>query len=315
MKKLLAVLEIGCAVTALIFAVAWVRTPTAPIEPYVALFSLLGVFLSDYARRRGQYGSIGARIPAIFTRAMSASGPTEAVPQQQAELPYLEPSESTVLFSDRFSDAFPGVREIQWFEGKKAIERLLILLREPLKFQYDRGETFPIWWWRNGNMYIQRFSRLRKNTVLMNRQELNIRRIAAVPSESYYRSFVYVEVEAMEPVDSRTWTEAQIGEGIEERGYCSEEYGLYKGKQVVTREEYDDDAAMIRGKVVQMDGQCEARERFLSPYNFLIAPHGNPLNTNQFDRVLRGHLNGLLEGAFTVEELRNEIKLLPRKER
>lgn len=39
------------------------------------------------------------------------------------------------------------------------------------------------------------------------------------------------------------------------------EYGLYKGKHVVSRAEYDDNAAVIRGKPVRLGRDVELRER------------------------------------------------------
>ena len=56
--------------------------------------------------------------------------------------PYLINKDSTVNFSNRFSAAFPGIRGIEWFDNKNAIEmRLTKLLEIPLSHDgYN-----PIW--------------------------------------------------------------------------------------------------------------------------------------------------------------------------
>jgi hypothetical protein len=72
--------------------------------------------------------------------------------------------DSTVFFSERFAQAFPGVRGISWFDDPNEIEmRLLKLLEEPLSFS---GKT-PVWWWRgDSNLQIERFG-LGDNCFLM----------------------------------------------------------------------------------------------------------------------------------------------------
>lgn len=108
------------------------------------------------------------------------------------------PSHSTPFFHDRMSSAFPGIREITWFENpKEATERLLLLLREPIKFDpvYGEFESRPIWWFRGGSaLYIEKFKKMGRRKVLMNFDQLKIKRIAAYHSASYYKDFVYVEV-------------------------------------------------------------------------------------------------------------------------
>lgn len=52
-------------------------------------------------------------------------------------------------------------------------------------------------------------------------------------------------------------------------GYYTEEYGLI-GKKIISRQEHDDGAAIINGKIVDASNS-ELRLRHLTPYNFIIA--------------------------------------------
>lgn len=58
----------------------------------------------------------------------------------------------TVFFSHRMAKAFPRVRDLKWFDDPvKALDRLEILLRNPLKFEKAIGygvSDGPIWWSR-----------------------------------------------------------------------------------------------------------------------------------------------------------------------
>jgi hypothetical protein len=70
---------------------------------------------------------------------------------------------STVFFSNRFAQAFPGVRGISWFENADEIKmRLTTLLANPLRFS---GRT-PVWWWRGGNSQIEHFESIRSSRCI-----------------------------------------------------------------------------------------------------------------------------------------------------
>lgn len=211
---------------------------------------------------------------------------------------------SAEYFSARFGKSFPGVRGIEWFSGKIATDRLSLLLKEPLVF----ANTSPIWWWRTGDLPISSLIREGDNVLLMNRDELSISRIAAVDG-AYWQQFVYVEVAQMEPTG--VYPDQDIGPLIASRGYAFEEYGVHEGRYV-TREEYDDGAAVIDGEVVSLDGALELRRRYLTPYNFIIAPVGSCINNVDFDADREELLNGLLAGTVTIDELAKAVKELPR---
>lgn len=212
---------------------------------------------------------------------------------------------STTFFHKRFSSAFPGVRGIDWFEKEQAMDRLLILLDEPLVFEDDT----PIWWWRSGDLQIEKFSRMDNDIALMDGQELKISRVAAVNAGSYYQSFVYVEVE---PMDSSGLYHIDVSADISYWGYSREEFAVYE-KHNITRAEYDDNSAVIDGKPVYLNGKAELRIRYLTPYNFIIAPHNSPINNSSYDQRRNEVLNGILKGEMKLEELVDEVLRLPKR--
>ncbi len=76
------------------------------------------------------------------------SSKSEDVKEQKIELPRATDC-STSLFHQRMTSAFPGIRDVTWFDNSKiALYRLEILLREPLRFKSDLRdfESDPIWW-------------------------------------------------------------------------------------------------------------------------------------------------------------------------
>lgn len=216
---------------------------------------------------------------------------------------------STEFFARRFARAFPGVRTIQWFDDSAAIRtRLLRLLESPLTFDH----ATPIWWWRDGNLHIEEFSIQANGHYLMDVTELDIRRIAAVPGRGYWQSFVYVEAAALPPSGAYKPNPESSIRTIETFGYDYEEYGLVDGKHVVTRGEYDDGAATIDGELQDIHGRAELRARYLTPYNFLIAPNGSPINNPAFDQTLANRLDSILKTGSGLENLAAEIWKLPR---
>lgn len=232
---------------------------------------------------------------------------------KDSSLPSFRGNDSAVFFSERFAQAFPGIRGIEWFDDPVEIRaRMSRLLKEPLEFK----ETTPIWWWRNSNLQIEKFVDLGNGDYLMNTDELRISKIAAVHGGQYYRAFVYVEVVPMEPTGLYPNTPARIllSKTKEDAfGYYWEEYGLVDGVHMVTRAEYDDGAAKIDGEIQEISGRSELRCRYVTPYNFVIAAHDSPINNPQFDHTLEELLNGILAGETTVEQLAEAAKKLPKR--
>jgi hypothetical protein len=115
-------------------------------------------------------------------------------------------SSTNWFHSERFAMAFPGLRgSVEISDPDKAVERLAILLAKPLKWiwqddEYSGPGASPIWWWRGGSsMPIDYCTMVGTNEILLDYQELPIRRVVAVNAGAYWQSFVYVEVGAKPP--------------------------------------------------------------------------------------------------------------------
>lgn len=221
------------------------------------------------------------------------------------------PSNSTLaFFADRFAGAFPGVRSITWYKSPSEIkQRLSSLLSAPLVFK----NSHPLWYWRQGNLHIAKFFFRDDDIAIMNNEELNIKFVAAIPGPTYKYEFVYVETESMEPTGLYDYCPQERAERLNHSGYLYESYGVFLGSHKFTRAEFDDGATVIDGVLIDTRGKSESRVRYTTPYNFIIAPQGSPVNTNTFDLVLSQYLNRALkeDRESVVEELAERIFQLP----
>jgi hypothetical protein len=219
------------------------------------------------------------------------------------------------FFSQRLGQAFPGARGIVWYDEPETIKtRLERILQPPLMYR----DATPVWWWRDGNLHIEEFKYLGDGVYLMDINELKIRRIAAVNPGPYNRCFVYVEVDAMPPTGLYAHTperiaEVERGEGV--FSYYWEEYGIVDGKHLITREQLDDGAAEIDGSPQDIRGRNELRSRYVTPYNFVIAAHGSPINNPGFDERLVEILDSMLKGEDRLGELMQAVLRLPVRDR
>lgn len=212
---------------------------------------------------------------------------------------------STSFFHYRMAGAFPGVRGVKWFDNPKvATKRLEILLQEPLRFSEGsrEAESDPIWWFRGDSaLNIENFKKIGSKKVLINFDQLKIKRIAACQGDSYYKDFVYVEVEGENQTGLYNHSSEDIQRHIETFGYSWEEYGLIKNRfgwtTPIRREDYDDGATVIRGEVRNAMG-ADLRIRYLTTYNFIVAAKGSPYNSRRFDQESKEYLNGILKGEL-----------------
>lgn len=142
----------------------------------------------------------------------------------------------------------------------------------------------------------------------MNIDELNIRPIAAINRQDlYYLKYVYVETNADQPTGLYPERADNAARRIDTVGYDYEEYGLVDGRLPVSRAEYDDGAAVIDGRPVEILGRVVLRIRHTAPYNFLIAPNGSPINNASFDDELVALLNPMLRGDEVFESMCDAI--------
>ena len=225
----------------------------------------------------------------------------------------LSPGQEAIMeFSNRFAQAFPGVRDVQWFDEPRVIAECLgILLSKPLVLK----EGNLAWWWRGPeNFHIDRFEHVEGHRFQMNYHELIIRRMAAVNRKNIYnRKFVYIETYADSPTGLYSIGDEDIAREVREFGYCCEEYGLVDDNLPITRAEYDDGATEIDGAIVDVTGRVVLRIRYITPYNFLIAPRTSPINNNDFDYELKAFLNQMLQGKGSFSEICDAIDVLPKQ--
>ncbi|MDZ8260641.1 hypothetical protein [Nostoc sp. ChiQUE01b] len=223
---------------------------------------------------------------------------------------------TTSFFSERFSKSFPGVRGIQTFSSSsEAITRLAKLLKDPLTLKKGNSETQPIWWFRGyRNLQIEFFQHLEDDIVLINEQELKIKSVTSVNSRDYYQCFVYIETYPMEPSGLYNYEKHEIQNWIEKHGYYSEEFGVYQREFLVKRSEYDDGAATLDGKLIELDWRAtELRARYLSPYNLVIAAIDSPINNLSFDNSFEEIMNNILRGNASIEDLNRAVLELPKR--
>lgn len=247
---------------------------------------------------------IAAKVGTPSTPKGDAKSHTQAAYDTRRTLPSMGWRPDTDFFAERFAQAFPGLRSITWFDDPAAIAmRLDKLLEPPLDF----AEGTPIWWLRGpSNLHIESYRRLDDRLVLLNWEELRVRSIAACPNQAYQRVFVYLEAEGVEPTGLYPHDEESTKRAVEVMGYDSEEYAIFDEK-LIKREEYDDGAALIDGKLIDTRGKMELRIRHLTPYNIIIAANGSPLNNSTFDARLETLLNGALASREAATDALNKI--------
>ena len=232
--------------------------------------------------------------------------------------------ESTVFFARRMAEAFPGVRGVCEFSDRKEInKRLSILLQAPSKFEQglDRADTDPVWFFRAGAAEdIQSFLRIGNNKVLMNTDELLIKRIVVYrDSGRYYGQYVYVEVEADKPCGCYSHNEDTMKYMVDKRGYYDEEFAVFKPswylpERKITRQEYDDGSAMVNGKPMRLHGRAELRLRYLTSYNFILAAKFSPFNCHEFDRTSGEYFKGMLNGTISVKQFDEYMMVFPKRD-
>ncbi len=229
----------------------------------------------------------------------------------------------STIFYGRMCDAFPGLRGNEKFNGEEAVNRLNVLLRQPLSVNLGSswldGYITPIWWLRGrADMYVHDFERLGLERILLDNLELHVDHIVAVREfSSEKRNFVYVETLPEEPTGiyqySEDWLKKYMHDRLE-KGYgyyYFEEYGLWNEK-MITRQELDDGAAIIDGKPVRVSG-VELRLRYITSYNFVLCGGDHVLNSenSDVDIELSNLMDSILLKEKTVDDLVSFVDGLP----
>ncbi|MCA1363417.1 nucleotidyltransferase domain-containing protein [Bradyrhizobium sp. IC3069] len=269
-------------------------------------------WLSVRRGARGDVGPLKANDHLLFAEII-ADAACARLNKSDERLPSLR-EHSTVWFSGRFAQAFPGVRGVQWFKDPEQVKtRLLKLLEPPIEY----ADAQPVWWFRGpSNLPIRAFEHLRDRLYQMDENELLIRRIAAVKPGPYYCDFMYVELDPMEPIGIYSQTAERIVEemsGEGHFGYYWEEYGLVDGKHVINRSQYDDGVAEIGGKIEDVRGRTQLRVRYVTAYNFIIAASHSSINNGDFDKYLEEVMSRMLHGEDLLQELGKAVLRLPKR--
>ena len=196
--------------------------------------------------------------------------------------------ETTIFFSQRISEAFPGERGIIWYNSPKSIiKHLNIFFKNPFFFNRRGSEnTFcdPIQLYRGSiNIPIEKFKIINHKKILLNNLELRVKRMAVNCEPRYDKQYIYLECEPDTPTDLDTITPQFIRDRINNPGYAYEEYGLYNNKIPITRLQYDDNAIWIKNKHIPLKPKnCEFRIKYLTPFNFILCAKQSPYNSNRF---------------------------------
>ncbi len=282
------------------------KTATMQVVDYFKLTTKINnlvLWLSFLMLTWTVYSFLNAFIKNIISKIRAKSVVIKSI-EEPKEFPTIT-EHSTVFFSYRLANAFPGQRGLMWYEPKTAVERFKILFQEPLRFKSERDSDCmpdPIWWFRGcSNSCIDEFKVLSKTKILMGRREIEIKRVAVCISDLYYKCFVYVEAKGEKQTGLYSIKPEDIKRGINIFGFSSEEYGLL-GKKSIRREQYDDGATIIKDKVVDTTS-AELRIRYLSDYNFIIAAKQSPYNSSKFDIESLNYLDDILQGKQTAENL------------
>jgi hypothetical protein len=151
-----------------------------------------------------------------------------------------------------------------------------------------------------------------QTTWLLDGQELEIRRIAAVDSPAYWNCFVYLEVAGARPSGAYSFSDKELEHMRKTFGYCWEEVCVFRN-QFLKRTFYDDGAAEIDGQIVDLGDEAELRTRYLSSYNLIIAAQDSGVNDNELDIRFEALMNEILERPAAFDQLAAAVRKLPKR--
>ena len=236
---------------------------------------------------------------------------------------YKATEESTIMFARRMSIAYPGDRGVVIYTNRhKIIKSIAKLLQTPLEYKkgIEGATTDPIWWFRAGSAeHIKDFKILSNDKILINNDELRIKRIAIFrDSGRYYGQYVYVETVPDVSCGCYKHSKSIIKDFVTDIGYFNEEFALFKPcwylpTFTISRQEYDDGVAKILGRHIAIKRRANLRIRYLSPYNFIIAAKFSPFNCIDFDRTSKEMFDLLLNNKISIDEFNQYMLKFPKK--
>ena len=231
------------------------------------------------------------------------------------------PVDSAVFFCQRMAMAFPGLRGLHTITDEDQIRQSLeILLAPPLYFNRSEGEsgdTDPIWILRgNEGLHIDRFAYLGDRHFLIGWDVFNIKSLTVFRhSGLYYKEYVLINADPDEPTGLYDISEEWKAECLQSWGYVHEEYGVYtdnkQKEHLISRTEYDDDAAMIDGKIVT-GLNADLRVRYITPVNYLLTAKYSAFNIPKFCHTSESLFNGLINKSLTIEQFHEYLMSFPK---
>ncbi len=218
--------------------------------------------------------------------------------------------ESQVEFAHRFSDAFPGTRDLLILEDvSDIIHRLNVLLRWFLVASAKNAEAsaIPFYWTSGrGHMHIYRYHYYKRRIVLINEMEIKPRYLAAIPSRAYWQNCVYLES------DPLPWLKVRGEEYLAPCEY--EEYAVYNGA-IFNRGEYDDGGYMLGGRPARFSPTPDIRSRRTVPFGFLIVAANSSANRPEIDGTIEALINNVITDKRQLQQLVQFVLSLPKRER
>lgn len=232
------------------------------------------------------------------------------------DIDYFRYSDTPSFFDYRLGQAFPSFQDLFWINNsKEAMKRLSIFLKSPLRYRGSKNtEITPIWWTRDiSSSEISSFKIInfknpfKKTKILINNDEMIIDKIAVYKSARRYLNFIYVEVNPDKQIGIYNYKKNDIDNQVIKFGYASEEFALYNNKTPIHINEYNDGAAQIGNKIVEVKN-AKIRRRFLSKYNIIICPHQSVFNLERYSSEYNNICNQLLNEEITIERLTEIIQ-------
>ena len=197
---------------------------------------------------------------------------------------------------------------------KIAIDGLIRFFDLPLIYKPSKRHGVvgdPIWWFRGSSAEpIKRFENMGNGKVLINSFELKVNKVGIYNGSSYWNNVIYIQTYPDDPTPLCDLTETEIEDRKKLRGYAVDYFGYDQGR-IIKPEQAEDGAGLIDGNYIKFD-KPEIRERFLTPFNYILVAKFSPANSNEGNELGDKYMNDILKGSKTFEDFISEYDRLPK---